>query len=77
MTERLALDGGEGGMEQIHSFVPSVANILKPGGRFFMEIGADQGEMVMDLFESLGSFDSLVIYDDYAGLPRIFHARRI
>ncbi|MBC8317065.1 MAG: peptide chain release factor N(5)-glutamine methyltransferase [Desulfobulbaceae bacterium] len=74
---RLALDGGEDGMEQIHVFAPLVADILKPEGRFFMEIGADQGEMVMDLFESLGSFDSLVIYDDYAGLPRIFHARRI
>jgi release factor glutamine methyltransferase len=73
---RLALDGGEDGMEQIRDFAPLVADVLKPDGRFFMEIGADQGEMVMELFDSFGSFDSLVVYDDYAGLPRIFHARR-
>lgn len=74
---RLALDGGEDGMKQIQFFAPNVADVLKPEGRFFMEIGANQGEMVMDLFESLGRFDSLIIYNDYAGLPRIFHARRI
>jgi release factor glutamine methyltransferase len=74
---RVALDGGEKGMEQIKLFAPLVANILKTEGRFFMEIGADQGELVMELFDSLESFDSLVVYDDYAGLPRIFHARKV
>jgi release factor glutamine methyltransferase len=73
---RLALDGGAKGMEQIEMFAPLIADILNPEGRFFMEIGADQGELVMDLFDSLGSFESLVVYDDYAGLPRIFHARK-
>jgi len=74
---RIALDGGEKGMEQIHLFAPHLAAVLKPSGRFFMEIGADQGELVMDLFDSQGSFDSLAVYDDYAGLPRIFHAQRV
>lgn len=74
---RIALDGGENGMEQIRLFAPKLADVLKPSGRFFMEIGADQGELVMDLFDSIGSFDSLMIYDDYAGLPRIFHAQRV
>lgn len=74
---RVALDGGEKGMEQIKLFAPLIADILKTEGRFFMEIGADQGELVMELFDSLESFDSLVVYDDYAGLPRIFHARKV
>jgi release factor glutamine methyltransferase len=74
---RIALDGGEKGMEQIRLFAPKLTSVLKPSGRFFMEIGADQGELVMDLFDSLGTFDSLAVYDDYAGLPRIFHAQRV
>jgi release factor glutamine methyltransferase len=74
---RIALDGGEKGMEQIRLFAPKLAAVLKHSGRFFMEIGADQGELVMDLFDSFGTFDSLAVYDDYAGLPRIFHAQKV
>lgn len=73
---RLALDGGEKGMEVIAGFAGQVADVLKTGGRFFMEIGADQGSLVMDLFSSFSQFDGLTVYEDYAGLPRIFHARR-
>lgn len=72
----LALDGGVRGEEEIISFVEDVAKVVKPGGRFFMEIGSDQAEFVMKLFGSFAEFDGLTIYDDYAGLPRIFHARR-
>lgn len=73
---RLALDGGQGGGEVIARFAGDVAAVLKPGGRFFMEIGADQSHFVMDLFSSFPEFDGLTVYEDYAGLPRIFHARR-
>lgn len=73
---RLALDGGHGGGEVIARFAGGVAAVLKPGGRFFMEIGADQSLFVMDLFSSFSAFDELTVYEDYAGLPRIFHARR-
>lgn len=73
----LALDGGLRGEEEIVSFVGDVSQVIKPGGRFFMEIGADQSEFVMELFSSFPEFDGLAIYNDYAGLPRIFHARKI
>lgn len=73
---RLALDGGQGGGEVIARFAGEVSGVLKPGGRFFMEIGADQSHFVMDLFSSFAEFDGLTVYEDYAGLPRIFHARR-
>jgi release factor glutamine methyltransferase len=73
---RLALDGGQGGADVISRFAGEVAAVLKPGGRFFMEIGADQSQFVMDLFSSFAAFDGLTVYEDYAGLPRIFHARR-
>lgn len=73
---RLALDGGAGGREVMAAFAGDIAAVLKPGGRFFMEIGADQGEFVLDLFSSFEQFDGLTVYEDYAGLPRIFHGRR-
>ncbi|MCB2181086.1 MAG: peptide chain release factor N(5)-glutamine methyltransferase [Desulfobulbaceae bacterium] len=73
---RLALDGGKKGVEEIQSFATEISSVLKLGGRFFMEIGADQGDFVMDLFSGFPEFDSLCVYEDYAGLPRIFHARR-
>lgn len=73
---RLALDGGVRGREVMSAFAGDIAAVLKPGGRFFMEIGADQGEFVLDLFSSFDQFDGLTVYEDYAGLPRIFHGRR-
>lgn len=73
---RIALDGGQGGVDVISRFAGDVSAVLKPGGRFFMEIGADQSHFVMDLFSSFSEFDGLTVYEDYAGLPRIFHARR-
>lgn len=73
---RLALDGGEKGVDVLNSFAAGLSDIIKPGGRFFMEIGADQGDYVMTLFASFSEFDGLTVYQDYAGLPRIFHARR-
>jgi release factor glutamine methyltransferase len=73
---RLALDGGQGGVDVLCRFAGELSAVLQPGGHFFMEIGADQANFVMDLFSSFPEFVGLIVYDDYAGLPRIFHARR-
>lgn len=73
----LALDGGgDNGLLSISSFAPVVEKFLRPGGWFFMEIGYDQKQEVLDLFGSFSSFDHLTVLDDYAGLPRILKARR-
>ena len=73
---RLALDGGRNGMDVICRFAGDLAVVLRPGGHFLMEIGADQSHFVTDLFSSFSEFTGLAVYEDYAGLPRIFHARR-
>jgi release factor glutamine methyltransferase len=73
----LALDGGGAdGLGCITALAPAVGRFLRPGGWFLMEIGHDQKEQVLDLFGSFSSFDHLSVLDDYAGLPRIFKARR-
>lgn len=73
---RLALDGGRNGVDVMCRFAGDLAVVLRPGGHFLMEIGADQSHFVTDLFSSFSEFTGLTVYEDYAGLPRIFHARR-
>ena len=74
---RLALDGGRAGVDVLCRFAGDLSAVLRPGGHFLMEIGADQSHFVMDLFSSFPEFTGLAVYEDYAGLPRIFHARRL
>ena len=73
---RLALDGGHQGLDEIRRIARQVPSVLKHGGWFFMEIGADQGEAVSAIFKGAGVYDSLAVHIDYAGLPRVFQARR-
>ncbi len=75
----LALDGGVRGLEIIARIRESLPQLLIPGGEFFMEIGADQGQEVMQLFHcSVNSeqpFDRIEIMQDYSGRDRVLHAR--
>lgn len=73
---RLALDGGHQGLAEIRKIAVEVPNALKPGGWIFLEIGADQGEAVIAIFEEAAAYESLAVYNDYAGLPRVFQARK-
>jgi len=73
---RLALDGGYKGVKSIENIAGELWSILKPGGWFFMEMGADQTDHVLNFFQSLGGYERLKIYKDYAGLPRVFRARK-
>ena len=74
---RLALDGGHQGLDEIRRIARQVPSVLKHGGWFFMEIGADQGEAVSAIFHGVGVYKSLAVHSDYAGLPRVFQARRV
>ncbi len=75
----LALDGGEKGVEIIRRIRSDLAHLLIPGGEIFMEIGADQGEIVEDIFLEnetvLPGFVQVKIIPDYAGLDRVLYAQ--
>ena len=73
---RLALDGGREGGEVIARIAAALPAVLKPGGWFFMEIGAGQADFVVELFQAFSCFEAMQVYHDYAGLPRVFQARR-
>ena len=73
---RMALDGGLQGLQPIHQISDNLLSFLKPGGWFFMEIGADQAGEVVNHFNSIAEFGCIKVYEDYAGLPRVFQARK-
>lgn len=70
----LALDGGNLGMDIIERIAKDISSVLKKPGDLFIEIGAEQGDMVLELFESTQFFDSVKIYQDYSGRDRVLHA---
>jgi release factor glutamine methyltransferase len=71
-----ALSGGVDGLSDIRALAAQVHQVLLAGGLFFMEIGADQQEVVLKIFSSFSEYDRLRVHSDLAGLPRIFQARR-
>ena len=72
---RLALDGGLHGTALFVELAAVLERILRPGGFLVLEIGADQENFIIELFQNR-LYDSLAVLPDYAGLPRIFSARR-
>ncbi len=73
----LALYGGDDGTTAIARICAGLKEFLRPGGWFFMEIGADQGDYALGLLQRLGGYHELAVLTDYAGLPRIVRARRV
>lgn len=71
-----ALDGGKQGVQAIDAISRELHHMVKPGGTFFMEIGADQAEYVLDRFQSMADYENRTVHKDYAGLPRVFQAQR-
>ena len=75
----LALDGGEKGLAHIEVIRRLLPEVLCPGGQCFIEIGADQGAAVRQLFLQNNSgrpdFQHVEILVDYAGRDRVVHAR--
>jgi release factor glutamine methyltransferase len=54
---RLALDGGADGLDAYRLLAPEILRVLKPGGRFAVEIGFDQSQAVEALFREAGALN--------------------
>jgi release factor glutamine methyltransferase len=52
---RLALEGGADGLMHYRRLAPEILRVLKPGGRFAVEIGYDQKAAVEALFREAGA----------------------
>jgi len=60
---RLALEGGEDGLDHYRILAPEILRVLKPGGRFAVEIGYDQKDSVEALFNAAGAIFVTTIKD--------------
>jgi release factor glutamine methyltransferase len=60
---RLALEGGADGLDHYRTLAPEILRVLKPGGRFAVEIGYDQKEAVEALFREAGALGVTTIKD--------------
>ena len=60
---RLALDGGADGLDAYRRLAPEIVRVLKPGGRFAVEIGFDQKSAVEALFRAAGAEEIRTLRD--------------
>lgn len=67
---RIALEGGADGLDHYRVLAPEILRVLKPGGRFAVEIGYDQKDAVEALFREAGAVFVTTIRD-LAGRDRV------
>ena len=60
---RIALEGGPDGLMHYRRLAPEIMRVLKPGGRFAVEIGYDQKEAVEELFREAGAAGVTTVLD--------------
>ena len=67
---RLALDGGEDGLDFYRVIASDAPGYLMPGGQVLLEIGHDQGETVPALLKAAG-FRDIEVLKDLSGNDRV------
>jgi release factor glutamine methyltransferase len=73
---RAALDGGSDGLAVIGELLSRLDEVLAPGGQALVEIGADQGQAIVELAERVLPGWSCAIELDLAGHPRVARIER-
>ena len=71
---RMALDGGEDGLEIIKRIIGEAPDHLVTGGTLFMEIGDDQGAQVLSLAAENGRYREASVLKDLNGRDRVLRA---
>lgn len=71
----LALDGGADGLDAYRALAPEIARLLAPSGRFFLEIGAGQGDDVAAIVAQAGLAVDLR-RRDFGGIERVIGGLR-
>ena len=65
---RIALDGGEDGLDFYRRLASEVSRYIVKGGMLMLEVGEGQAEDVLKLFEKR---DYAMVVKDFAGVERI------
>ena len=72
---RMALDGGEDGLDFYRSITRRWSRLLRPGGRLLFEVGETQADAVLELMRGCG-FEELAVTEDSGGWRRVVSGRR-
>ncbi len=73
---RLALDGGQDGLDFYRRLLQNCPMLLRPGGWLVMETGHDQSESIRRMAEAQPTLTDCSVRHDYAGLPRVVSVQR-
>lgn len=71
---RLALDGGEDGLDFYRRLAQAAPGVLTGGGLIALEVGYDQAVAVTGLLAASGAFIEIGTHPDLAGIPRVVTA---
>jgi len=73
---RLALDGGEDGLDFYRRIIADAPLFLKEGGLLALEVGYDQAQPVNQMLKEKGCFQKIEIKKDLSGIDRVVTALR-
>jgi release factor glutamine methyltransferase len=73
---RIALDGGEDGLNFFRRALPAVSEYLHPGSWFLAEMGSGQGQKILAIAGKSPGLDSFGFAKDLSGINRVFKARK-
>lgn len=71
---RLALDGGEDGLDFYREIVYNAPKYLEDNGMLYLEIGIDQSEAIVDILGK--DFVDIKVIKDYSGIDRFIIAKK-
>ncbi|MBR1645523.1 MAG: peptide chain release factor N(5)-glutamine methyltransferase [Selenomonadaceae bacterium] len=73
---KLALDGGDDGLNFYRRIISDAPKFLRAGGLLAVEIGINQAQAVKNLFTRAGFVD-VEILNDLAGIERVIYGRNV
>ncbi len=73
---RIALDGGQEGMDFYRRIIGEAPAYLREGGWILLEVGQDQGQRVSELIDENGLFSRAELVRDLSGIERVVKAQR-
>lgn len=74
---RVALDGGNDGLDVYRQLIREAPVYLKKGGLLIMEIGFNQKSAIENIFYGLKKFEIIEVIKDYSNIDRVIVAKKI
>ncbi len=71
----IALDGGIDGLDFYRDIISKAPDYLNSKGMLVLEIGFDQGQELLDIFEKDGRYEEATLIRDFANLNRVIYTK--